>query len=58
MSSPALQVMTVCSLQVAEKLISEGWRMRSAYKNPDGSFIMMMTRYFEDYPASAEEASE
>ena len=57
MSNPALQIMTVYSLQVAEKLISEGWRMRAAYKNPDGSFIMMMTRYFEDYSASAEESS-
>ena len=50
MSSQALHVIVVHSLEAAQQLISEGWCMRSAYKTPDGTEILM-TRKFEDYSA-------
>lgn len=57
MSSPALHVMVVHSLEVARQLVSEGWCMRSAYKTPDGTEILM-THLIEDYSTSSEESPE
>lgn len=57
MSSPALHVMVVHSLEVAGQLVSAGWCMRSAYKTTDGTEILM-THLIEDYSASSEESPE